>query len=517
MESARDGLIVATSEYRDSHLKRLRAPAADAQALASVLEDPSIGDFRVQLALDKKEGELRRRISRFFRDRRPEDLLLAHFSCHGVKDETGELYLAAVDTEHALLSATAISSRWLNEQIERCRSKHIVVFLDCCYSGSFPFGSRTRAGDQVNVHDHLQGRGRAVITASNSMEYSFEGDELSGAGKPSIFTSALVEGLKTGEADRDGDRWISVDELYDYVHDRVRDRTPNQTPTKLITLEGSLRLARSRYQRPLEPGALPGELRGLIEYPLAGGRLGAVEELRRLLTSTDQGLALAARRALEGMTSDDSRAVSAKASEALATESGSSESGEQPQRREERATDEEAHPLVYAAIHSVQDPANERERAPGGDELDLADLARVSDPALLDSVEQLALEQHLGAEAVIATLGVTLRSAGKNDQARAFLEAAASGDAMAANTLGLILEEEGDREGARREFRESAEQGDSQARYNLGRMYYEDLGSAVLAGSRTVCRTEAEDWLSRSTDPRAAELLQRMRDEDVEA
>lgn len=34
----------------------------------------------------------------FFADRWPDHLLLVHFSCHGVKDEGGELYFAAANT-----------------------------------------------------------------------------------------------------------------------------------------------------------------------------------------------------------------------------------------------------------------------------------------------------------------------------------------------------------------------------------------------------------------------------------
>lgn len=87
------------------------------------------------------------------------------------RDERGELFLAAKDTEIGyMLSATGISSTWLREQIDRSRSRRIVVLLDCCYSGSAPFGMHRRAGDEVNVRDHLEGRGRAVITASNATE-----------------------------------------------------------------------------------------------------------------------------------------------------------------------------------------------------------------------------------------------------------------------------------------------------------------------------------------------------------
>ena len=133
----RHALVVATARYGDSKLQQLRAPAADAEELADVLRDPEKGDFDVEVLPDETHAQLTRAIARFFRDRRPQDLLLLHFSCHGVKDEDGELYLAATDTDLDLLSATGISSSWLNERISRTRSRRTVVLLDCCFSGSF--------------------------------------------------------------------------------------------------------------------------------------------------------------------------------------------------------------------------------------------------------------------------------------------------------------------------------------------------------------------------------------------
>ncbi|HEX6676368.1 MAG TPA: hypothetical protein VF486_15240, partial [Actinomycetes bacterium] len=46
--------------------------------------------------------------SAFFADRLGDDLLLAQFSCHGVKDDSGQLYFATADTELANLDATAV-------------------------------------------------------------------------------------------------------------------------------------------------------------------------------------------------------------------------------------------------------------------------------------------------------------------------------------------------------------------------------------------------------------------------
>jgi len=357
MDPARDALIVAVTDYRDPKLAQLRAPVADATALGRVLEDPSIGGFNVQLALDEDESALTRRLARFFSDRRPDDLLLIHFSCHGIKDASGELYMAAADTETDLLSATGIPSRWLSEQIGKCRSKRIVVLLDCCFSGSFPFGTHYRAGEQVNVQQHLEGRGRVVITASNAMEYSFEGDHLSGAGQPSIFTAAVVEGLETGKADRDGDRLVSVDELYDYVFDRVRESTPNQSPTKLSSLEGPLYVARSSYERPVEPAALPQELTDLTRHPYAEARLGAVAELARLLGSDNPGVRLSARLTLESMIGDDSRKVSDRVHEVLRERSITGPVAVE-EVREELASEPEP-------VSASEQPAAEREPAAG--------------------------------------------------------------------------------------------------------------------------------------------------------
>jgi hypothetical protein len=313
----RHALIVATANYNDSRLAQLRSPAADAQALAEVLSDPSKGDFDVQLGLNESHSELTRRIALFFRDRIPNDLLLLHLSCHGVKDENGELYLAAADTDMDLLSATGISAAWLNERIDRTRSRRTVLLLDCCFSGSFPAGVRHRAGDAMDAPGQLQGRGRAIITASNAMEYAYEGDELTGEGRPSYFTEAVVEGLQTGKADLDMDHLVSIDDLYHYVYDRVRERTPHQSPSIKSDVEGVLYLARSSYRARTAPATLDPGLVARTEDRQAGIRESAVGELARLLSSSDESVAMAARELLMMMTSDDSRRVATATQSAL--------------------------------------------------------------------------------------------------------------------------------------------------------------------------------------------------------
>src|SRR3954471_20016714 len=99
MAGTRSALIVATYAYDDAAgLTTLRAPRRDAEALSEVLGDPNIGGFEVRTVLNQPAHVVNLEVARFFADRRPDDLLLLHFSCHGVKDDSGELYFAATDT-----------------------------------------------------------------------------------------------------------------------------------------------------------------------------------------------------------------------------------------------------------------------------------------------------------------------------------------------------------------------------------------------------------------------------------
>jgi len=319
VDDTRSALIVASDDYSDPGLRQLRAPASDAEALAGVLRDPNIGRFQVRTLLNQPAHEITLAVEEFFADRRPDDLLLLHVSCHGVKDEGGELYFAAANTRLRRLAATAVAAEFVNRRMSRSRSRRVVLLLDCCYAGAFERGMTARAGTGVGIEEQFGGRGRAVITASSAMEYAFEGDELTDAAAvaPSVFTSALVEGLETGEADRDQDGMVGLDELYEYVFDRVRAATPNQTPGKwTYGVQGDLYIAR-RARPVTTPAPLPPELQEAVDHPLTAVRAGAVQELQRLLQSRHAGLALAARLTLERLAEDDSRKVAAAATAAL--------------------------------------------------------------------------------------------------------------------------------------------------------------------------------------------------------
>jgi hypothetical protein len=319
----RAALLVAAHEYVDPKLARLRAPPHDVEALQRVLADPAIGGYDVRTLINEPHGHVLEEIEAFFADRGPDDLLLLYFSCHGVKDLTGRLYFAAATTKLSLLAATGLSSSWINEQLDRSRSRRVVVLLDCCYSGAFAKGLAPRSGPTIAATESLGGRGRAVIAASDAMEYAWEGDDLAlDAGQPSVFTRALVTGLETGEADRDGDGAVAVEELYDHVFDQVRRATPHQTPTKSSYGEqGDLLVARNPNPPPppIAPEPLPAELASAPYDRRAWHRRAAVTELRVLLEGERPGVTISAARALQQLADhDEDAAVKEAAAAALA-------------------------------------------------------------------------------------------------------------------------------------------------------------------------------------------------------
>ena len=321
----RVALVVAVDEYDDPALTQLASPATDAEHLARVLQAPDLGEFEVEILRNSTSYEIAQSVETLFAERSRDDIVLLHFSCHGIKDEGGELFLAARNTRPALLNATAVDAALVSKLMRKSPAQRVILLLDCCYGGAFERGMTARAAGDVNVGEQFAqpaeaGRGRAVITASSAMEYAFEGTELSEALeiRPSVFTGALVRGLETGEADRDQDGKVALGELYDYVYDEVKRQTPNQTPTKWeYGLHGELVVARNP-RRQIRPAPLPSTIVEMLDHSVVASRLGAVAELDHLAGRQDLALAMAACSALERLAAeDDSLRVRTAATEAL--------------------------------------------------------------------------------------------------------------------------------------------------------------------------------------------------------
>jgi hypothetical protein len=192
---------------------------------------------------------------------------------------------------------------------------------DSCFSGAF---AQSAKGDaDVGLRDRFlgQGRGRIVLTASTATEYSFEGDPTDAASRAgSVFTAALVQGLRTGAADTDHDGLVSVDEAYAYVFDQVQAAGAAQTPQRWVYgAEGEILLARNPARPMIIPAELPESLRAGLDSPHPGIRAGAVTELGEWLTSGDPARAATARLHLQEVADTDIPRVAGTARTLLGT------------------------------------------------------------------------------------------------------------------------------------------------------------------------------------------------------
>jgi formylglycine-generating enzyme required for sulfatase activity len=131
-------------------------------------------------------------------------------------ESTEEGFLVPVDATRAsnadYISMTQLKSEFLNY----VRAKHVLLILDSCFSGSL---LQRGAIDTGPVADLLSKRGIYGITAGLADQPAVDG----------LFTSVLIEGLN-GNADADGDGFVSFHELGLYVERNVRARNSRQTP-----------------------------------------------------------------------------------------------------------------------------------------------------------------------------------------------------------------------------------------------------------------------------------------------
>lgn len=334
--SGKFALIIANTEYADPGLAQLTAPGMDARELARVLDSREICAFDDVLVLfNEVESKVSETIDYFLSNRKPSDLLLLYFSGHGVRDEYGSLYLAVKNTNRSRLRSTAIKSDFIREAMDQSRSKRQVLILDCCNSGAFAQGTKAEVGGSVGTASAFEGTGygRVVLTASDSTQFAWEGDKVTGSTENSLFTNYLVKGLE-GEADLNGDGRITIDELYDYAYEQIINITPKQTPGKWsYKQQGEIIMRQNIPAESTRPVPLPEDLVAAINSSFPYVREGAVSQLESLLQGKNLHLARSARLALERIANeDDSRRVADAAERVLASASqaGSNAAGDQP-------------------------------------------------------------------------------------------------------------------------------------------------------------------------------------------
>ena len=147
-------------------------------------------------------------------------------------------YSGHADDNGLLLGSTWVTYEELEILVEKTEADVKLVLVDACNSGEL---TRAKGGVRApsfvfDVSERLAAEGTVIITSSTSDELSQESDEIGG----SYFTYFLVGGLY-GSADQNGDRSVTLAEVYDYVYrETVLSTSNTRAGTQHPTFEWDL-------------------------------------------------------------------------------------------------------------------------------------------------------------------------------------------------------------------------------------------------------------------------------------
>lgn len=226
-------VIIGAARY--PHMPALRYTDDDAYQVYAFLKSPEGGalpDNQVKLLIDEEatHNNIRNAMRSVYLKADDNDVIMFYFSGHGLQ---GAFLPVDYDGYNNRLEHDEIK-----EILQASRAKHKLVLADACHSGSL-FAQRTPINAILQKYyaafEQARG-GTALLMSSRGEEYSLEDGGL----RSGIFSHFLVRGLK-GEADNNGNKIITVDELFNYVHQNVRKYTGNvQTPTLTGNFDGNM-------------------------------------------------------------------------------------------------------------------------------------------------------------------------------------------------------------------------------------------------------------------------------------
>ncbi len=232
-------LIVGASRYE--FFESLKYTDDDAYKVYAFLRSPEGGavpDDHIRLLID--ESAIAENIYKSLDDitamAGPEDEVLVYLAGHGLQG-----YYVPTNSDGY---SNKVEYEDIKHRLSSCQARQKLVIADACYSGSL-LAAKTPMFESVDLFYKklsASGGGTAFLLSSKSEEYSLESQGL----RQGIFSYYLILGLK-GEADTNGDRIVTLDELYTYVYAQVRKYSGNlQSPILAGDIDRSMPLSSIR-------------------------------------------------------------------------------------------------------------------------------------------------------------------------------------------------------------------------------------------------------------------------------
>jgi uncharacterized caspase-like protein len=215
-------LVIGNEQYAD--FTRLRTPAADAQALAAVL-DHDYG-FEVTVLTNATRYQIVSALSQLRRTATEDDSVLIYYAGHGYLDDaTSRGYWLPVDAERDNL-ANWLSTSDITDVLAGLQARHALILADSCFSGTLLRSDPTVALDerQSLLKKLATHRSRSIMTSGGLEPVSDDG-----GGQHSIFAAALLGAL------RDNRQALEAGRLFMQIRERVAagaSQTPQYGPLR---------------------------------------------------------------------------------------------------------------------------------------------------------------------------------------------------------------------------------------------------------------------------------------------
>jgi uncharacterized caspase-like protein len=256
-------LTIGVSKYADSKFD-LKYAAKD----ASDLTDLFVGDhapfnkvYSHQLLDNVVKNEAIANLYEDLKKTNVEDVVCVFFAGHGLLDTDLNYFLASHDVRFDDPAKDGIPYESLEDLLDGIPARNKLMLIDACHSGEIDKDEVALANNTETAHENVVFRavgssglkqvglnnsfelmkelftdirkssGAMIISSAGGTEYAMEGDQWNNG----VFTYCLLNGLKNGNADMNGDGEIMMSEINKYVSAQVKELTSGkQQPTNRV-------------------------------------------------------------------------------------------------------------------------------------------------------------------------------------------------------------------------------------------------------------------------------------------
>ena len=216
-------LTVAVNKYRDKDLW-LNYCVPDAASIEESFKKQQSRLYQNVCVYSLKDAEVTKEgLEQKFKELSSivtaDDVFVFFVSGHGTTYDDGDYYFIPVNfryTNKTDIPLNAISKSDLTKNLSLIKAGKTLMMLDTCNSGAFFADSNKRGMGDKGIFERLsRSTGHAILAAASDSQSAMEG--YNGHG---VFTYVLLDGL-AGNADSDGDGFVTLTELSSYVENQV--------------------------------------------------------------------------------------------------------------------------------------------------------------------------------------------------------------------------------------------------------------------------------------------------------